>query len=51
MIYIILGTVFAVVWTAALAAMPWIQDWEMKRKAATAPKREPAPEQSVAHAH
>ena len=51
MVYIILGTLFAVVWTTALAAMPWIQDWEMKRKAAPAPRREPAPEPVPVHAH
>jgi hypothetical protein len=47
MLYLFLGTTLAVVWTAALASLPWIQDREMKRKAASAP----APKPAVAHAH
>lgn len=51
MVYLVLGTLLAVVWTVALAAMPWIQDLELKRTAAPEPKHEPAPEPAIAHAH
>lgn len=51
MVYLIIGFTLAIVWTVALASLPWIQDYELKRKAAQAPRREPAPKPAVAHAH
>lgn len=51
MIYMVIWLTLATAWIFLMGALPFIQDRENKRKAAPAPKREPAPKPVVVHAH